>query len=737
LPEIKDRIAQVLKRGNLTHTPARVIEPLLRQSDILTRQFNMVVANPPYMGSRYYNPVIKHFVKAAFPDGMGDLCTAFLLRNGKFAVAGGFVAMITLPNWMFLPTFELVRRSLVHSSTIESLTHNGRGVFGADFGSCAFVIRNSSVPTFRASYRRLFDVPSLVLDNIELASRFLSRPSLYSSMERLGRLPRTPIAYWVDDNFLRVFKEGTSFEQLAKPRQGLATGDNDRFLRVWTEVDRSNVGWGYRSRSAAHTSQKKWFPYSKGGPFRRWYGNNYLLVNWEDDGKEIRTFCDDEGMLRSRPQNMDYFFLPALTWSLTSVSQLGFAARFRPAGCIFDINGMSAFADTSQFVVLGLLNSVVAFEALKIINPTFSFQAGDIANIPVCMPQSEALISEKVQECIHISKHDWDSVETSWDFTVFPWLNIDGSSGYITHSYDQWTELCRTYRERMLTLETEIDKQFIDEYRLSFEISAAQRHEQITTHVIERKEDTRRLLSYAVGCMMGRYSLDNPGLIYAQSGNQGFDSKRFKTFRVDDDGIIPMLEIDWGVRDDATARVIEFIGIAWPTENVEQNLKFIAEGLGQASNEQPTDTIRQYMANGFYKHHLLLYRKRPIYWLFSSGKQRAFQCLVYLHRYHEGTLARMRTEYVIPLQGQIASRIEQLEGDKDKATSTSHRNKLQKENTDLKKQQAELLIFEEKLRHLADQKITLDLDDGVKVNYAKFGDLLAESKAITGGKDDE
>jgi type II restriction/modification system DNA methylase subunit YeeA len=237
--------------------------------------------------------------------------------------------------------------------------------------------------------------------------------------------------------------------------------------------------------------------------------------------------------------------------------------------------------------------------------------------------------------------------------------------------------------------------------------------------------------------MMGRYSLDKPGLIYAHSDNHGFDASQYKTFRADDDGIIPLLEIDWGIRDDATNRFVEFVNVAWPKLHLEENLKFVADSLGPNSGEQPRETIRRYLATGFYKHHLSMYKKRPIYWLFTSGKLRAFQCLVYLHRYNEGTLARMRTEYVIPLQGQIASRIDQLEGDKSKATSTSHRNKIQKEQDKLKKQQVELTAFEEKLKHYADMRISLDLDDGVKVNYAKFGDLLAESKAITGGKDED
>ena len=250
-------------------------------------------------------------------------------------------------------------------------------------------------------------------------------------------------------------------------------------------------------------------------------------------------------------------------------------------------------------------------------------------------------------------------------------------------------------------------------------------------------EDVKRLVSYSIGCTMGRYSLDVPGLIYANGCNREFDSRQYQTFCVNHDGIIPLIETDFGFPTDGTNRLVEFVRVTWPKEHLEENLKFIADTLGATSNEQPRDTIRRYLSNGFYRHHIWMYKKRPIYWLLSSGKQRAFQCLVYLHRYHEGTLARVRTEYVIPLQGQMAARIEQLEGDKAKATSTSHRNKLQREQTDLKKKQAELRMFEEKLKHAADQKISLDLDDGVKVNYAKFGDLLAESKAITGSQDDE
>jgi len=336
-----------------------------------------------------------------------------------------------------------------------------------------------------------------------------------------------------------------------------------------------------------------------------------------------------------------------------------------------------------------------------------------------------------------LAKDDWDSFEQSWGFTTFPLLKEWIKQNTLEESWQLWRAHCNDAVNKLLQLEQQNNYFFIEAYGLQEDLSPSMSPDEISLYRPELEEDMKRLVGFAIGCVLGRYSLDKSGLVYAHSGNRDFDSSQYKTLRADDVGIIPLLETDWGIRDDATNRFVEFIGVAWPKEHLEENLKFVADSLGPTVSEQPRDTIRRYLATGFYKHHLSMYKKRPIYWLFSSGKLRAFQCLVYLHRYNEGTFARMRTEYVIPLQGQIAARIEQLEGDKAKATSTSHRTKIQKEQDKLKKQQAELATFEEKLKHYADMRISLDLDDGVKVNYAKFGDLLAESKAITGGKDDE
>jgi type II restriction/modification system DNA methylase subunit YeeA len=334
---------------------------------------------------------------------------------------------------------------------------------------------------------------------------------------------------------------------------------------------------------------------------------------------------------------------------------------------------------------------------------------------------------------VRAAKEDWDSFETSWDFQILPLACYRVKS--LKESQRVSEEVCSDRLKRCKSSEEENNRLFINAYGLQDELSPEVPDDQITLYRPNREEDIKRLISYAVGCMMGRYSLDEPGLIYAHGGNVVFDAARYKTFPADQDGIVPVTEMPW-FADDATNRFAEFVGVAWPKEHLEDNLKFVADGLGPNRDESHRDTIRRYLATGFYKHHLQTYKRRPIYWLFSSGKQRAFQCLVYLHRYHEGTLSRMRTEYVIPLQGMISSRVEHLAGDISAGTSTAQRRKLEKERETLLKQQAELHAFDEKLRHVADKKIDLDLDDGVKVNYGKFGDLLAEVKAVTGGGDD-
>jgi hypothetical protein len=361
------------------------------------------------------------------------------------------------------------------------------------------------------------------------------------------------------------------------------------------------------------------------------------------------------------------------------------------------------------------------------------FQVGAFGKLPF-EPTSDEVVITNANKAVSITREDWNSFELSWNFQRHPFLESDTKRDIIESTFHRMAHQFEERVELILAIETENNKRLIRFYDLEGDVFPEVKKDDVTLWRANQSDDVRYFVSYIIGCTMGRYSLDKPGLIYAHSGNQGFDSSQYQTFPADDDGIIPITDDDW-FPDDAANRVEVFIATAWPKEHLEENLKFIAESLGPNRNEQPRETIRRYLATGFFKHHLSMYKRRPIYWLFSSGKQRAFQCLVYLHRYNEGTLSRMRTEYVIPLQGKFASRIGQLDDDINAVTSTSHRKRLEKERDKLLKQQAELQTFDEKLRHYADRRISLDLDDGVKVNYAKFGDLLAEVKAVTGRTD--
>ena len=368
------------------------------------------------------------------------------------------------------------------------------------------------------------------------------------------------------------------------------------------------------------------------------------------------------------------------------------------------------------------------------INPTLTINVGDILKLPYNDFVDKLPLD--ISRMLQIAKNDWDSFETSWDFQSLPMLADGLRQPTLAASYAAWERQCRDNIQTMQSLEEENNRLFIEAYGLQEELSPAVPEEQITLARPDRAEDIKRLVSYAIGCMMGRYSLDEPGLVYAQAGNEGFDPTRYARFPADDDGIIPLTDIDW-FADDPTNRFAQFLAVAWPKEQERENLAFVAESLDQKRGELPLDVVRRYLNRDFFKDHLKTYKKRPIYWLFSSGKEKAFECLVYLHRYHRGTLSRMRMEYVTPLQSRMRGRVEQLLEEITAAPSTVIRNKAQKTLDKLRKQQEELALFDERVRHYADQRITLDLDDGVKVNYGKFGNLLAEVAAITGAKGDD
>ena len=713
------------------------LQPLLRQCELLAGRYDAVVANPPYMGGKGMNPLLKSFAKTEYPDSKSDLFAMFIERGFDWCLPHGSNAMVTMQSWMFLSSYDTMRKKLLDTRTLYTMAHLGARAFSEISGevvqTTAFVAMNSAITEYTPVFFRLIDG-----NEAQKQTTLLARDQRYASVQQVDfhKIPGSPVAYWASEAVRACFQSGKRVEFLAEPRQGLATSDNDRFIRIWSETSFDKLSLDSRDADHAIRSKCKWFPYAKGGENRKWYGNNYYVINWGENGREIIQYAAQlYGSPTRTIKNIKYYFREAITWSLTSSSGSSFSARWRPHGYLFDVNGMSSFYENDPFLVLCPLNSIVGAELLSVINPTMAFQAGDIKSFPILILESTIKMKDIGKECIKIAKNEWDSDETSWDFVGSPLLDTEELRDHIESSWNSWSFLCRHRITRLINLEEQNNRIFIEAYGLQDELSPEVPEEQITLTRADREQDMKRLLSYAIGCMMGRYSLDEPGLIYAHAGNEGFDAARYRSFPADPDGIVPLTEQVW-FEDDATERFVTFIATAWPREHLEENLLFVAESLGMKRDEQARDTIRSYICTAFYKDHMQTYRKRPIYWLFSSGRERAFQCLVYLHRYNAGTLARMRTEYVIPLQGKLNARIGQLAGDVAEAATTAQRAKLSREQDTLARHLAELLRFDEKLRHYADKRIELDLDDGVKVNYAKFGDLLAEVASISGAKDE-
>lgn len=728
LPEV---LALVKQSGDMYATAAADdLLPLVQQAQVLVMQFDAVVANPPYMGNKYLAPALKSFLKDNYKGYEKDLFSAFMIRDLSLTKSSGQLGFMSPFVWMFISSYEELRQHFIEQATLTTLIQlEYSGFDGATVPICTFTLAKHHAGDFFGSFIRLSNFRGAeqqgpktleAIQNPNCGWFFNAKPDGFK------RIPGSPVAYWIPEETFAAFAVGAPLEKIGDARNGMTTGDNGRFLRRWSEVN-------FRKTEVPSigkpSENKKWVPYNKGGEFRKWYGNNDFVVNWAQEGRELHSFQN------SVIRNPSYYFKPCITWTLLSSSYFG--ARLNTGGGVFDVNGMSFFTNNDEYVLAFLL-SKVAFSFLRIINPTLAFQVGDIQKLPLLDIKSEdrEKIERNAKQAISLSQFDWDSFETSWGFKEFFLIDLSSKSSKLDLSWEVWKKFCDANEKLLKAIEEENNRIFINAYGLQNELTPDVPVDQVTLVRADREKDCQRLISYAIGCMMGRYSLDEPGLIYAHAGNVGFDATRYKTFPADADGIIPITDELW-FEDDAANRIREFILAVWPAPTFEENMAWLAESLGTKGNETPAETIRRYLASSFFKDHLQTYKKRPIYWLFSSGRQGAFQALVYLHRYHEGTLARMRAEYVVPLTGKMQSRIEMLEKDKDAASSTAARNKLAKQIESLKKKHVELLAYDEKLRHYADMRISLDLDDGVKVNYGKFGDLLAEVKAVTGGASED
>jgi len=712
--------------------------PIVQQAWILAQRYEAVVANPPYMGSKGMNKALKDYAKSAYPNSKSDLFAIFMEHGFSLLNENAFNAMVTMQSWMFLSSYEKMREALLENSTIETMVHMGNGVMKIAFGTNATVFRNHHIAGMKGSFS--YAEAGDISENGE-PFEFPVRNERLKVMapDDFKKIPGSPLAYWLEDKMLESFKNNNIASELTL-KQGLATGDNERFLRCWWEVSEKSIEYEAEDLESSANRNKTWFPYSKGGEARKWYGCNDLVVFFPECGKKIKNFKDENGNEKSRFRAAKYYFKPAITWSLTSSSTQGFCARYREPGFVFDINGMSAFGQDLDFY-LGLMNSWYSSDVLKTINPTMAFQIGDVGKIPSPGNINRARIEELAKKCREISKMDWDSYESSWHFELFL------GSGELTKG--RLVSLFNKARDKWdrLSVDINISQNEIDDEVIN-SLGVSHRNKSVESHdYLSRTSNLKcfhgsisaELISYFLGCVMGRYSLDKPGLILASQGETVRDYLAQipePSFTPDDNAIIPLTDQEWFPAD-ATNRFRDFVCTVWGEEHLQENLDFVAESLclhaiKPKKGEAALETIRRYLSTQFFKDHLRTYKKRPIYWLFSSGKQKAFECLVYLHRYNESTLAEMRTDYVIPLTTKLASYVEKLEQDKDASTSAAEAKAIEKELSKLYKQQAELNTFDEKLRHYADQRISLDLDDGVKVNYGKFGDLLAEVKQVVG-----
>ncbi|MFH4731788.1 BREX-1 system adenine-specific DNA-methyltransferase PglX [Vibrio diabolicus] len=739
-----------------TREAAQALLPIVEQAIVLATKYDVAVANPPYMGSKGMNAALKNFAKKSYPNSKSDLFAIFMERVFNFLKEDGYNAQVNMQSWMFLSSFEKVRDSLLDTKTIITMAHLGARAFGQISGevvqTTAWVIKKDHLNGYQPSFLRLVEG-----NEEEKRTALLEKKNLYSKIKQneFSQIPGSPIAYWVNALTRAAFTSNRRFGDIATTRKGLVTARNDVYVRSWSEVNFSKLGLEYTNREDAQGSNCKWFPYIKGGEFRKWYGNKWEVVNWENDGYALQnTTHPTENRIWATNFNLEYIFAPNINWS--DITGGGFAARYSFGGEIFDATGLSCFPpEADRLEVLGYLNSSIAGDLLKLLNPTLHFQAGNIASLPYLPHGNRESLKEYVSELVDIAKLDWDEFEVSWDFIGNPLIKANKNS--LIMATESVFSKYSLLTQRAISLENNVNEIVHELFGFQNSTEKTEVKEKITlktnpfhrfnvNHLQAHKSSViAELLSYSIGAMMGRYSLDREGLVYAHSGNNGFKELvaegAYNTFPADDDGIIPLAAEEWLFDDDATSRFRDFVKTVWGEEHLQENLDFVAESLcldaiKPKKNESSMETIRRYFSTQFYKDHLKTYKKRPIYWLFSSGKEKAFECLVYLHRYNESTLARMRTEYVTPLMSKLETQHSVLTESRTNASSTEQR-RIDKELKSIEKKQSELRAFDEELKHLAEMKISIDLDDGVKVNYGKFGNLLADVKAIHGKNPEE
>ena len=725
--------------------------PLVQVAHSLAQKYDVVVTNPPYRGIGDVSEKLQECTKDKYPCSCSDLSTIFMERCLCFADLNGYISMINIPVWMSLASYRKLRENLVNDSKMINMLHFGRGIFGSDYGTVAFVISKITMLNYKGTYKKLFERAGLVETEEVKREKFFSNSKNYYTKQALYELlPNTLFAYWATNAFVDAFISGKYINNYAIIFEGLKTRDKERFLRLWFEV-----------------ASNKWKPYAKGGAFRRWYGNNDYVVKWGDNGDEIRNFKKSSGA------NFQHYFEPAITYTAMTMSK--FTGRFIE-GQIFGGGGGGIVASMELFYLLGFVNSMPYDYIISAMKSTVNFEVGQIGKIPVLFgnESKKRQIEQLVKDNVTMSRAEWNEFEYSWDFQQHPLIRCASFSrkemetdakkhiqdmNYIEDAFTQWSNECYLRFTQLKSNEEKLNRIFIDIYGLQDELTPEVEDKDVTVRKADLQRDIKSLISYAVGCMFGRYSLDKEGLIFAggrmedkfsyysgtfadtqdyqldgkytfgELGSKFYyipieGKKALECWKVDADNIIPITDDEY-FEDDIVEKFITFIRTIYGKPTLEENLKFIADALG--GKGQPREVIRNYFLNDFFKDHCKIYQKRPIYWLFDSGKKNGFKCLIYMHRYEPDTIARIRTDYVHEQQSRYRTAIADLEHRIVNA-GTSERVKLNKSLKKIQEQANELRTYEEKIHHLADQMIAIDLDDGVKHNYEIFKDVLAKIK---------
>lgn len=672
---------------------------LIDIAETMERKYDVVVTNPPYMAVSNGGARLNDYVKKNYPDSKADLFAVFIERCGAMTEQNRYQAMITQHSWMFLSSFEKLRAKLLQMDTVN-MAHLGPRAFeeigGEVVQTTSFVLRKSHVADYKGTYCRLID-PTTQQGKEDM---FLAGIHRYATQQsNFSKIPGSPVAYWISNRLFEAFSDKL-LSDFAQTKQGFATGDNDRFLRFWHEV--SDVNTAFLCKKGADL---KWFPCNKGGSYRKWYGNNTYLANWYNDGSEMRGFS---GSVIRNPQ---FYFREGITWS-SLANQL--SLRFSPAGFIFESKGSMCFVNERKnlWYILGLLNSKVTAVALSVLSPTLDFHEGPMLKVPVEKPLLTEQVDRFVENSVEISKDDWDSFEISWDFQHHPLIR---SVSTVADAFAQWEDECNERFNQLKANEEELNRIFIDIYGLQDELTPEVEDKDVTVRKADLQREIKSLLSYAVGCMFGRYSLDTEGLAYA--GGDWAESK-YKTFLPDADGILPITDEEY-LGDDIVTRLCSWLKVVYGEDTLEENMDFIAKALGGRGNSS-REIIRNYFLKDFFKDHCKIYQKRPIYWLFDSGKQNGFKALIYLHRYTPDTIGNLRVDYLHKMQRVYESEIGRMQDMIDHSTNAREVAVSTKRKEKLQKQLKECREYDEMIGHLALSRTALNLDDGVKVNYEKI-----------------